>query len=529
MVTPESVAQKLPPVNCELSLSGSFAEIRKAHFHAGVDFRTGGVIGKQVIAVDDGYVSRVVVSPVGYGKAIYLNHPDGTTSVYAHLERFDARISEVVRTRQYQESSFAVDFMPEDTIYYSQGDVIALSGNSGSSGGPHLHFEIRDTKSEVVRNSAHYIKVSDGIAPDIRGLYIYELDIYGAERRRGAFSLTKDGNHYTRPRLSVPAGLFGVGVDVVDRMEGSTAKLGLYRLEVYADGNLISSYVADSITFEQNKCVNVVGDYEAYTNGRKTLYKTFGSHWNSVYGCSAEFDGYVGVEQDSIVEVKVVCSDYNGNVSTLEFDVLGEASKMVEYDGVLWHAEEDNMVRIGNCVLSVGKGSLIRNVPVSPKFSFNEEQQSVIYTFVTQEEPLLVNGRVVVLGAYDKRTVVCTVDKKGVRRPLKSEWYEDSIVALTSTLGRYGVMVDTVPPAVRYRGVWRKGLSFYVADTHMSVQDISVFVNGVWTLYDYDAKSGTVIVVPDEPSFIKGENRIEVRAMDVVGNDSTLLTIYNKV
>lgn len=523
------LAQKIAPICEELSLSGSFAEIRRAHFHAGVDFRTGGAIGKRVVAVDDGYVSRVSVSPVGYGKAIYLNHPDGTTSVYAHLESFETELANAVYARQYAESSFAVDFMPADTIRYKKGEVIALSGNSGSSGGPHLHFEIRDTQSEVVMNSAHHIKVNDNLAPEIKGLYLYEVDMHGVERRRGAFALERSGNQYARAAVKVASGVIGVGLDIVDKMEGSPAKLGVYSLQVYADDILVSSYVADSITFAQNRYVNVVGDYEAYNSSSKTLYRTFGSCWNSVYGCSAEFDGYIGVERDSTVAVRVECADFNGNSSVLNFEIVGDVVRESRYEGVVWYSNENNEVRAGECRVVVPQGAMIRNLPVRPEKRFDSESGDVCFVLAESEEPLIAGAKVLLLGNYDKRAVVCTIGKKGIKRPLKSRWYVDSLVATTYVLGKYGVLVDTVAPSVRYRGVWRKGLSYYIADTHTSIGEISVFVNGEWTLYEYDAKNGAVIVNPKESSFVKGENMIEVRAVDAVGNDSTLMTIYNKV
>lgn len=513
-------AQKVAPVDGELSLSGSFAEIRSAHFHGGVDFRTGGVIGKPIRAVDDGYLSRVSVSPTGYGKAIYLNHPDGTTSVYAHLDSFEPRVARLVHSEQYAKRSFKVDFVPMDTIFFQKGEVIALSGNSGSSGGPHLHFEIRDTKSNLDINSAHYIKVNDNLAPEIRGIYLYQVDMYGHEERKGKFSVVKSGNSYTAKELRVNSGLFGIGLHVIDRMEGSTGKLGLYSMNVYADNELISSYKADTISFDQNRYVNVMGDYEAYLRN-ETVYRCFGTQWNSVIGCTSEFDGYMGVEQDSVVNVRVELADFNGNSSELRFNVRGDAPKKPSCDGVLWHVDEKNYARIECCKLNLDQTSLVRNIVVNAKVIVDTVRDLEIYSFVKSEEPLLKEAKITLMGEFDPKSVVCRVNGKNRLRPMSSEKCEEGLVARPTILGAYCVAIDTVAPKVTYRGTNARRVSFSVSDALSGVDKIEVLVNGQWTLYDYDPKFSALRISRDEIPFCDGRDKIEVKVVDVVGNIAT--------
>ena len=517
-------AQKIAPIQGVLSLSGSFAELRSAHFHGGVDFRTGGVIGKPVCVVDDGYVSRVSVSPTGYGKALYVNHPDGTMSVYAHLDSFDATVAELVREEQYKQRSFNVDFVPSDTIWYEKGQVVAKSGNTGSSGGPHLHFEIRDIKTNILLNPSHFVGVPDKIAPEIKGVYLYGVNMSGVERCSKKYSVQKYGNNYTAGALSVGYGVFGVGVHVVDRMEGSTGKLGVYKIKLYADGNLISSYVADSVAFSQNRHVNLLGDYAAYSR-RETVYKTFGKDWGALLGCSADFDGYLGVEQDSVVALRMEFSDFNGNTSTLSLSVKGVEQRSASYGGVVWHSEEDNDARIRECCLKLGEASLIRNIVVKPEFIVDSLKQRNIYSFIALEEPLLIPARLKVMGNYDKRSVICRVNAKGGIVPLKTEWSEDSLVAESTILGKYTVAIDSVAPKVLLRSKGATRVNFTVADAMTGICDIQVFVNGEWTLYEFDSKRGSLFVNRREPAFSGVDDKIELRVEDMVGNSSQIVII----
>ena len=172
--------QIILPMNKPILLSGNFGELRATHFHSGIDIRTGGVEGLPVVCVKEGRLVRVSVSPTGYGQALYIEHPDGTTTVYGHLQRFVSQITEIVRELQYRQESFKIDadFRPYKLVF-RQGDTIAYSGNSGSSGGPHLHFEVRNTLTEHTLNPLHYYQIRDMKAPVIRKLYLYAISEEG--------------------------------------------------------------------------------------------------------------------------------------------------------------------------------------------------------------------------------------------------------------------------------------------------------------------------------------------------------------
>ena len=515
-------AQKMAPIQGVLLLSGSFAELRPAHFHGGVDYRTGGVTGKPVSAFDDGYVSRVSVSPTGYGKALYINHLDGTMSVYAHLDSFDPRIAELVRHEQYSQKSFKVDFVPSDTIWFKRGQVIAKSGNTGGSAGPHLHFEVREAGTNTLLNPLNYIKVVDNMAPEIKGVYLYGVNMSGVERCSKRYTVQREGNKYSAGTLSVESGVFGVGVHVVDRMEGSVGKLGVYRIKLYADGELVSTYVADSVAFSQNRLVDLLGDYAAYSR-RETVYKTFGKDWSSLLGCSADFDGYLGVEQDSVVALRMEFSDINGNTSVLSFKVKGGKPRAASYSGVVWHSDESNDARIRECCLKLDEASLIRNIVVNPEYFADTVKQRDVYRFVASEEPLLAPARIKMMGSYDRRAVICRINTKGGVVPMETVWHADSLVSQSTMLGKYTIALDTVAPKVQLRTKSATRVNFIVDDAMTGVQDIQLFVNGEWTLYEFDPKKSSLYVDRKEPAFKGMNDEIELRVVDAVGNCSQLV------
>jgi len=169
----------ISPVKIPLLLSANFGELRIDHFHSGIDIKTQGVTGQEIVSASFGYIYRIGVSPGGFGKALYIKHPSGYSTVYGHLDRFTPEIDEYVKERQYEKKSFLVTlYPPKEKFTVKQGDLIAYSGNSGSSGGPHLHYEIRRSENEKPVNPLVFdFGIRDNIDPVIEKLFIYPVNI----------------------------------------------------------------------------------------------------------------------------------------------------------------------------------------------------------------------------------------------------------------------------------------------------------------------------------------------------------------
>ena len=245
------------PVKIPVSLSATFAELRSNAFHAGVDIRTQGVEGKEVFAVADGYISRIGVSPFGYGKVIYITHNDGFTTVYAHLSKFNKKINDFVKSKQYEDRSFVQNIILEKHQFpIKRGDYIGLTGNSGSSGGPHLHYEIRYTKTQEPVNPMYFgLKIKDTRKPTIKGLAIYPLENSVVNNSDTALYLDVNfGNNIfsiDNPTIAVN-GNIAFGINVFDQADGANNKNGPYSVELYTDNELIYKILSDKYSYDIN-------------------------------------------------------------------------------------------------------------------------------------------------------------------------------------------------------------------------------------------------------------------------------------
>ena len=260
------------PVKIPIYLSATFGELRNNAFHAGVDIKTNGKTGYRVYAVSDGYVSRVCVSPYGYGNAVYITHEDGYTSVYAHLERFNAKIGKYVKRKQLDSKSFAQNlFLDKNEIPVKVGEIIGYSGDTGGSGGPHLHYELRDANQRPINPYFFGLKVSDKVKPSINGIALYpkELSSVNGSDSEAYFKLkNKDGNYTVEDGDINVNGTVYFGISAFDQADGSSNKNGVYTIELFADNRLIFSVLFDKYSYDETRYINSLIDYKKYVNDK---------------------------------------------------------------------------------------------------------------------------------------------------------------------------------------------------------------------------------------------------------------------
>lgn len=512
------------PLQHEILLSGNFGELRATHFHSGIDIRTGGVEGLPVVCVKDGKLVRVSVSPTGYGQALYVEHPDGTTTVYGHLQRFISSVSALIRKIQYTKESFKVD---EDFrsygIFFRQGDTIAYSGNTGSSGGPHLHFEVRNTSTGNIINPLLYYPIRDQKPPVVRRAYLYTA------RENGCIDFFREcplkatvAGQYEAGKVDVPEGKIGVGLFVTDYMEDSWNKLGVYKMILMAGQDTLFSMCMDSSAFEAGCLINEVKDFERYKK-KETVYRCFGYYQDQLMWVQNRQQGFISVERDSMVQVSVHLWDLNGNRSKVTLQLRGRAGKAGENEAHILRYDKAHVLELAGARLSLDKGALFSSVRNRAKVVTDSASGKPVFILADKDIPLLKKGTLYIAGDYGENALICEIDKEGRRYPVETVPVEGGIEARIGYLNRYVVEQDSVGPMIGYLGKFPdRSIRFRIKDEFSGIGGYRVEVNGEWCLFSYDPRIDMLKVSLSEPVFRQGPNQVRIRVGDKAGNYNTL-------
>ena len=323
----------ISPVDHPERVSGNFMELRSNHFHAGLDLKSSeGKVGDNIRAVADGYISRVKVQAGSYGKVLYIDHPNGLTTVYAHLRNFYPELEQWVKELQYAKKSFELDIYLTDTIFpVRQGQLIGNMGNTGRSFGPHLHFEVRDTRTEKPLNPESFgFGPDDSIAPVIENLVVYYFDDNARQTDQFTRYLTKKSGNYTlyTRTLALRESHVAFGIQAFDRIDGSYNKNGINSYELFLDDSLMISWRADNYAFYEAKKINGFIDYAKYRDNGQKIYRLHSPKCSSLNAIKGS--GIIERRADSPSNVRITVSDIAGNKSTLEFDIEFESTESIK-------------------------------------------------------------------------------------------------------------------------------------------------------------------------------------------------------
>lgn len=315
-------------------LSGTMGEMRGAHFHAGIDIKTGGVTGKKIYAAADGFVSRIKVAGGGYGNAIYIAHPQlGTTTVYGHLLQYNEEISFYVLKEQYQRKSFSVDLYPEKTVFpVKKGDVIGLSGNSGSSGGPHLHFEIRDDLQRPINPlDFGFSEIKDNIHPTVQRIGIKTLNMASRVNHQfGVFEFTPSRikDTYTISKPIEVHGEIGIMLMGYDRQNDASNRNGIPHLNMTMDSVELIDITIDKIPFGKTRNVLCYRDYQIKSTENKSFRKLFIDDGNELKIFNQHKNkGIITIQDTLLHKIVITLKDANGNISKVNLTLKGRTPK----------------------------------------------------------------------------------------------------------------------------------------------------------------------------------------------------------
>ena len=532
------------PLNGELILSGNFGEVRGNHFHSGLDLKTNGKEGMDVYAIEDGHVRRIVVSPSGFGKALYVAHSNGTTSVYAHLRTFNPAISSYVKKQQYARKSFRLDLnLLPGKMKIEKGEIIAISGNSGGSGGPHLHFEIRESEGQIPENPLNYgFKVKDTRHPELQKLWVYEHSenghVEGLLVEKGFKLNGKSGSYSMLTGDTIKAnGALSFGIAALDRFSSSRNVCGIYSMTVKVNNQIIHQQQIDKFPFSKKRMVNCHVDYEKRKTDKQSVYRTYIAPNNKLDLYSNVRNGGVfSVKNGKSYVVEAIITDYAGNKSTVAFTIVGQERKgavLSEPETVtdIFYPREENSFTNNSIRVSIPNGCLYDTL----KFKYDlkppcKDCISPIHSVGKLTDTPLDRSMTVsiklnkVSEAAASKAVMVSFDEDGepIAEGGSVKW--NWMTTTTRSFGDYAVMLDSLAPQLRSKNFRNQTstagidtLKFHFEDDLAGISSYSGTLNGKWVLLEHDPKNDLLYYVKDE-GFISGQNTIRIMAEDKVGN-----------
>lgn len=521
------------PLNIPIMLAGNFGECRPGHFHSGIDIKTEGVENKPVFAAADGYVSRIKMEPGGFGHGIYISHPNGYTTLYAHLNDFFPELQAFVRTIQYRQQRWEVDTsLPPAQFPVQKGKQIAWSGNTGGSTAPHLHFEIRDTKTEHPLNPMLFgLDIKDKVSPVVSEVALYTANRSIYEQEAVRLSVSKQNGVYTpaKDTVFVSGNSLLLGVAVHDFMEGSANTLSVYTAEWYLEDSLMGRLTLDDIGYDETRYLNACADYRIHKQSGiwfNSLFLLPNNKLEKIYTKLKEQNGAVNLVANQLNNIKIVLTDAAGNESMIRLRVWGQEAAARPACTPIWAAGQKHIWETPNLKISLAPAALYDDI------CFTQEKmpgRSGVFTrwkVHAAEVPLhtwsdiSIKPETAIPFALNSKIVMVQEDgkaKAGKAATLHMGWYTASF----RSFGVYSLAVDTAAPVIKpltKNGVLsgnKKEIAFLVTDNLSSVKKFSGTVNGQWLCFEQHGSKW--FYRPDEHC-PKGRHKLELYAEDESGN-----------
>ena len=532
------------PLDIPMQLSGNFGELRPNHFHAGFDLKTMQREGLKVYAVADGYISRIKISTFGNGKTLYITHANGYTSVYGHLQRATDSIEDFIKKTHYKEQSFEIEmFLKPGQMTVKKGQVIALSGNSGASEGPHLHFEFRDNATEYIINPMLFgfdKMLKDTKKPMLSGIYVYPLDdatTVNQSKRPLLLNLVlqKDGTYQSDNVIA--NGKIGFGINAFDYDDVSFNKNGVYKVQSFYNGIPNFGYQFDTYSFDEMRYINAFIDYSRYKTTQQRVQKLF---MKNPYRLSViktdKTNGVLKVEPNLTAFYRIEVSDFYGNRTTVSIPV--------KYD--VMPAIIGKEVVLSKYLVKAGNDSNFEKENMSVYFPAGTFYEDFYLNFDVKNDTLFLYDDTV--PAHSNFTI--TIEDKKFTEAQREKLYiasingkklgynttyrkDNAFTTKVKTLGKYALVLDTVPPVISIakpiEGKWlsdKKSLQFTISDGLSGIKSYNGYLNGNWILFEYDNKTKKITHNFSDGIVAEGANDLKLIVMDNMGNSTIFETRF---
>ena len=532
------------PLDIPLQLSGNFGELRPNHFHAGFDLKTMQKEGLNVYAVADGYVSRIKISTFGNGKAIYITHPNGYTSVYGHLQRAFGPIEDFIKKSHYNERSFEIEvYLKPGELVVKKGQIIALSGNTGGSEGPHLHFEFRDNRTENIINPMLFgfdKLLKDTKKPIFSSIYVYpltEATTVNQSKRPLLLNLMlqKDGTYLSDKVIA--NGKIGFGINTSDYDDVSFNQNGVYKLQTFYNGLPNFGYQFDTYSFDEMRYVNALIDYTRYKKTQQRIQKLF---MKTPYKLSIiktdESNGILSAVPNLASLYRIEVSDFFGNKTTISIPIkYNEQPSIIAQEPVL-----------SKYLVKANKDCNFAKENMSVFFPAGTFYDDFYLNFDVKNDTLFLHDDTVpahtnfTISIEDNKHTETQREKlfiasiEDVKIRYNPTLYKDAVFTTkVKNLGKFSLVLDTIAPKITIaksiEGKWltdKKTLQLTISDSLSGIKSYNGYLNGNWILFEYDNKTKRITHDFSDGIVAEGANELKVVVIDNVGNSTTFETHF---
>jgi len=528
------------PLNIEKILNGNFGETRSAHFHSGIDFKTQFKEGLNVYSSAEGYISRISIKHGGFGKALYVNHPNGYTTVYAHLKNFSDKIENYIKKLQYDRQTFQIEHYPKkNALQILKKEKIGNSGNTGSSFGPHLHYEIRKTSNQKALNPQLFnFNIKDSRKPTLSSVFIYKIDSLYQQSNPIKIKVSKINDSTYLSEKVFAKGKIGFGVSGYDRQDLANNRNGIYKYQTYYNDRKYIEFKFDSFFFEESIKIKTLIDYKYYIKNNERIIKLFIDQGNDLSIYSENIDeGYLDVK-NKFSEFLIKLSDLKNNNLYIKIPIeFGDFTSPVSFDyDMELNKSIDNQLEhnfnFENSKIKIPKNTFLKDVNL--KLSNSQDSLKILNPYI----PVFKNISVEFKNISDsKGNYLAFKDQNNNESFATSTLNKNDFFNLkTKSLGTYFIKKDTIPPKIRLQnfkdGDWitnKKNIKIKILDDETGIKNYNVWINGKWMLFEYEYKKNELVYNFDSYFENNVDNEIFIRIEDMVGNKTEkIFNFYRK-